>query len=577
MPSKRPGQKQLIPTAPPPLPNMSAPPLPTSAPPLPSGTPPSFANNQSSAVPPPPPPGPPPPPSLPSTGKQSNNTKSAPALSGGLPFLNEINNRRDDTYVVDDDKVNKVSNTSHSSAAPPSIPSIPSFSAPTPPALPTMAPPVPAVNPPPVAPPPPITSSAPPPAAPPAPPAPPSLSSSVSLPPPPPGPPPPPSFKNTANKAPTPAVAAGGLPFLAEINQRRNDSYVIDEKDVSKKASKGISAPSEQDKAIASAPKPPSSPSAPVPSGNPLMDEIMKRSHKSNNSITQIPSSSAPKPPSLPIGIPPSLPSGIPPAPPAPPSLPSAAPSIPVLTPPSAPPAPPPGFGVPGITVQSSVPPTPPAPAPPAPSLPSTAPPAPPSLTPSYKQTSFDDSDTMSVFSNQTSMTSGRKKAPPPPPPSSTTNQYSNTSLTVDTQPLNITPASHASPLPLQSKTHIPVGEDNIFSSIKSKFGSGFRGHHKSKSGIAYEQKDQILQTQVAGNEIRKIDISAYTISGSMNKNGNANVPSSSSSGFTKMESSRFKFLEQNEIPKPHKFQGRIKLYPSGRGSSIPLDLSRLT
>lgn len=107
------------------------------------------------------------------------------------------------------------------------------------------------------------------------------------------------------------------------------------------------------------------------------------------------------------------------------------------------------------------------------------------------------------------------------------------------------------------------------------KHGHG-HGHSHSNSG---QMQDQIVQQQVAGNEIRKIDVSAYTITGSMGGNGSINRHSANDdagSGYVEMISSRFKFIEQNEIPKPHNFEGRIKLYPSGRGSSVPLDLSRL-
>lgn len=88
---------------------------------------------------------------------------------------------------------------------------------------------------------------------------------------------------------------------------------------------------------------------------------------------------------------------------------------------------------------------------------------------------------------------------------------------------------------------------------------------------------DQIVQTQAAGSEIRKIDASAYTISGSIGGRGaNTNGGSLGNSDHVRIESPRFKFLDQNELPKPHNFEGRIKLYPSGRGSSVPLNLSAL-
>lgn len=84
------------------------------------------------------------------------------------------------------------------------------------------------------------------------------------------------------------------------------------------------------------------------------------------------------------------------------------------------------------------------------------------------------------------------------------------------------------------------------------------------------------MQQQIAGNQIRKIDVSAYTITGSSNgaQLATSNASSTKASGSLKIENPRFKFENQIDIPKPHKYEGRIKLYPSGRGSSMPLNLS---
>jgi hypothetical protein len=85
------------------------------------------------------------------------------------------------------------------------------------------------------------------------------------------------------------------------------------------------------------------------------------------------------------------------------------------------------------------------------------------------------------------------------------------------------------------------------------------------------------VQSQVAGNEIRKIDASAYTISGSVTGAIHGSATNSAlNNGHIRMESPRFKFIDQNELPNPHSFVGRIKLYPSGRGSSVPLNLNNL-
>lgn len=73
---------------------------------------------------------------------------------------------------------------------------------------------------------------------------------------------------------------------------------------------------------------------------------------------------------------------------------------------------------------------------------------------------------------------------------------------------------------------------------------------------------------------IRKIDPSAYTI-------GSSNKPSSGSMAENGPKNSRIviddswlKFNNENDIPKPRPFINKTKLYPSGRGSSVPLNLA---
>ncbi|KAG0683350.1 hypothetical protein C6P42_001261 [Pichia californica] len=638
-----------IPSSPPPIPG-SAPPIPSfntsstsSAPSIPSFSAPKAPSLPTSSAPPPPPMAPtalpsgtPPPPGLPPPPSFTNATKAnkpaANPMAGGLPFLAQINQRRNDAFVVDDNAVAKKSSaptsapkeqdvanvaasvpsapsipgapapsgnpmmdeilrrthkSTPSSSAPsiplssapalpktsaPSVPAIPPFSSQKAPVLPSMsAPSAPAI---PSAPAPSIpsfsapkapslpTSSAPPPP----PMAPTALPSGT---PPPPGPPPPPSFTN-ATKANKPAAnpMAGGLPFLAQINQRRNDAFVVDDNAVAKKSSAPTSAPKEQDVAnvAASVPSATSIPSAPAPSGNPMMDEILRRTHKSTPSLSA---------PSIPSSVPPSLSNKVPSAPSIPPSMP---PSMPISNPPSAP----------------SIPPSAP------PSLPTiSAPPLPPTVPPDNTYSgnyNNDTSDTSSIFSDSTTTTSTfRKKAAPPRPPTQSptppaastqysTNDYTSPTksqprLSVDTSSLNLTSAPTISPKVTRPSYLSAVEDSTLFTNIRSKFGgSVFKHHSKIQSPVGYQQaNDQIVQTQVAGNEIRKIDISAYTIAGSANGGITAASGSSSSHQQVKMESPRFRFLDQNELPKPHKFEGRIKLYPSGRGSSVPLDLSGLS
>ena len=63
-----------------------------------------------------------------------------------------------------------------------------------------------------------------------------------------------------------------------------------------------------------------------------------------------------------------------------------------------------------------------------------------------------------------------------------------------------------------------------------------------------------------------------YTISGSNDTTG-----VKLNSGKITIDDSRFKWSNLDQIPKPRPFQGKIKLYPSGKGSSVPLDLSLFT
>ena len=214
----------VVPGIPPPLPNStpSAPPLPNSAPsapPLPSSTP---------GIPPP---------NVNSSAPVTRNTPPANPLAGGLPFLAEIQKKRDDSHVIDETKVPKTSETGSSNlkhedrntgipAAPPLPSSIPK--APELPSGMSAAPPLPSNMP----------------TAPPLP------SSMPSVPPLPTSIPKAPELPSSIPKAPglptgiqTPAAnpLAGGLPFLAEIQRKRDDSHVVDEKDVAAVSKKGAS------------------------------------------------------------------------------------------------------------------------------------------------------------------------------------------------------------------------------------------------------------------------------------------------------------------------------------------------
>ena len=67
------------------------------------------------------------------------------------------------------------------------------------------------------------------------------------------------------------------------------------------------------------------------------------------------------------------------------------------------------------------------------------------------------------------------------------------------------------------------------------------------------------------------VDVGQYTINGS-NFNG-------AQSGHEKIviDDSRFKWTNASQMPRPRPFQAKTKLYPSGKGSSVPLDLTLFT
>lgn len=378
-----------LPLAPPPVPGTApaeatpkAPPLPQAAPPVP-------------VAPPPPPVGLPPSLGVPALRQAISGNPPASPLKGGLPFLADINRKRNDTDVVDGLAQGNVS-------------------APKPP----------------LAPPPPPT----PPASlipiPPPPPAPLALTSQVPGPPTPAPPPPPPLSLLQTPKPNANGPLAGGLPFLEQINARRVEATV--------------------DGSSGSAPK--------VPAPVPLAPLSIPRS------------APPPQPPQAPVQPPQAPRISIPaysenlrpvaPAPPIPPSAPPLLSQNYTRNEEPAPPAPP------------SLPPSAPSTSAPAPPAPSAAPTPPPSVP--------------------------RKKVAPPPPPAS-----------------------------------------------------------------------KLDQQQSVGLSLRKISALAYTIN-TQQRNGSAQPEK------IVIDDSRFKFSNANSIPKPRRFEGKQKLYPSGRGSSVPLNLSIL-
>ncbi|GMM41300.1 Vrp1 protein [Hanseniaspora uvarum] len=515
LPNSSPSAPPLPDSAPsaPPLPDSapSAPPLPDSAPsapPLPDSAPsaPPLPNSAPSApplpnaipsIPPPLPSSTPgiPPPNVHSSAPVTRNTPPANPLAGGLPFLAEIQKKRDDSHVIDETKVPKTSETVSSNlkhedrntgipAAPPLPSSIPK--APELPSGMTAAPPLPSNMP--SAPPlptsipkapelpsgmpsaPPLPTSIPkapelpssipkapelPSSIPKAPELPssipkaPELPSSIpkapelpsSIPKAPELPssiPKAPELPSSIPKAPglptgipTPAAnpLAGGLPFLAEIQRKRDDSHVVDEKDVAAVSKKGASSLT------------PHEPKLSTGMGNQRVPSI-------------------------------------------PPPLQHSAPSVPSMPPP----------------VQHS-----------APSVPNMPPPVQhnaQSIPPPIQQTTIKTAPSHIP----SSATSSSKKAPPPPPA--------------------VEPAT--------------------------------TGNYKTRlfsDGTSTTETTSLREGRP--NEQLTDSTSYLNKAGMKNKLSDIEIP----------ENSRFKWLTKDEMPLPRPFTRKTKLYPSGRGSSVPLNL----
>lgn len=218
----------------------------------------------------------------------------------------------------------------------------------------------------------------------------------------------------------------------------------------------------------------------------------------------------------------------------------------------------------------TSPPPVPIAPAPPAPAPPAPAPPAPAPLAPaspailrtSASPVASSPSSTLASVT-QTSFASNTLNEqihishvvpPPPPPPPS---------------------ASHASPsLPKTNATN----NDSISINGASNDPSVATSSTSSVKHRLFASEGSFSST--------KIDASAYTLTGSSttskmasNVNNDTNSGSSNGRSGSKMkimiDDSRFNWsINESQMPAPRKFQNITKLYPSGGGSTIPLDLS---
>lgn len=622
--------KNAHPPVPPPIPGMSGiPSIPASnAPALPRERPKRSQKLKESIETNGPPPiphaiAPPVPSTMPQKAENelSSDTKRSPP-SKGLPFLSEINSRRDENHVESGE-----SKLSKASASIPLAPPLPSLKPPPTPGsfsgATTSAPP----PPPPGAPPRPATSAPP---APPAPPPPPSLPGTLA--------PPTPSAGLLSSTASSSAPLSGGLPFLAEINSKRNDKYVIDSVP-SSSSHKGqsdtvpvaqapplpsSSAPSIPPLPKSSAPSVPSMPSSnapPIPlmsingssaelfetnqelgssaSGLPFLAEINSRrneahvvdntSRLASNSEIANSSSTTNLHKKLPISAP-SIPSGPPPLPS------STAPSIPSHTgKPESSSLHPPVPGLPFLSelgpkkshrneidslqgvndthegllshyhVRSMLEPSSDDHSdtqlkPEAPPIPSVTPNAVPSIPPFPTGKSFESGAASKRAENFPQPPLPVSPAPPPLPfqrlESASESEFGS-SRSAEKES-----SDDAPPLPSAGAPSIPAIQQHDFSLRHKKA-------PPPPPASSKPDRSHLDVQQSVGSDLRNTSALAYTIA-NLRSNGKVVIEDINN---------RFNFVNANSLPNPRRFGETTekKLYPSGRGSSVPLDLSLYT
>ncbi|CAI8508651.1 unnamed protein product [Hanseniaspora opuntiae] len=581
----------------------SAPPIPGAAPSVPPPMP-----NAAPSVPPPLPTtvAPTPTPNVAKPKQEDANVTPFNPMAGGLPFLAEIQKKRDDVHVVDDSSVPAVSKkdasdsangslkqerVSHNISAPPlpnSVPAAPPIptSVPAAPPLPTSIPAVP-----------PLPTSIP--AVPP-------LPTSI------PAAPPLPSSIPAVPPLPTSIPAAPPLPSSIP------------------KAPELPSSTSQAPKIPTSIPKAPELPSS-IPAAPPLPTSIPKAPElpssisaapalpSSTPQASQI-SSSIPKAPELPNSIPqaPAIPTSVPKAPP----LPSATPTAPPL-PSSIPQAP---------QIPSSIPQAPALPnsIPQAPAIPSNVP-VPPSFSSSGKNTDtvktppanplagglpflaeiqkkrddtyvVDEKNVAAVSKEGASnlkhdepkLSTGARKPgvpsmPPPiqksapsvpsmPPPiqnSAPSIQHSAPSIPSMIPPIQHTAAS-ASSIPSMPPTVQPSAP--ISQQTEDRYDTG--------SAKKAPPPPPAVESKSTGNYKTRLFSDGAATSSTVTREGRPDEHLTDSSTYRNKagmgtqlkdvsipESTRFKWLTKDEVPIPRPFMGKTKLYPSGRGSSVPLNL----
>ncbi|AET41622.1 uncharacterized protein Ecym_8346 [Eremothecium cymbalariae DBVPG len=479
----------------------------------------------------------------------------------------------------------------------PSHPPVPISNAP--PIPPSIAPPTPNLRsftapppPPPPGPPPPPAPAlgAPPPPAPPGPPPPPAPALGAPPPPPPPGPPPPPAPALGAPPVPssmqppalsdqtTSAPSSGGsLPFLAEIQKKRDDRFVVSADSGYSTVPGPASDGSIEDKQHMVT----STPTGSVRNEQSFLGEIESRarnhqhkSHISNSNTSPLPSkqtslasSFRPKPPSA---VAPPLPNVGAPKLPHPEHHKVYEPVVPNSQAPAAPPATPPA---PSVFTLSHLRPSPSR----SPSMPqASSPMGLPFL--SEIQSKRDDRHVIEKGSNYNTTNSSDDFITPVTSTRAITPQMPGTTApqlpqSLPPQEFHSGPAlSHPQPRRHSMNKGPPPPPPAAAPSVTSgpleipPVSSSSRKHRIFSSAGDEAAASQGLTRHTS---VREASVDTYTISG-RTANGGISVGQHR----INIDDSRFKFVNSNDLPKPRVFQGKQKLYPSGRGSSVPLDLS---
>ena len=250
-----------------------------------------------------------------------------------------------------------------------------------------------------------------------------------------------------------------------------------------------------------------------------------------------VPQSSAPPPPKAPPIPQPSVPTS-PKAPPIP------QPSAP--TPPKAPPIPQPSAPTPprAPPIPQLSGPTPPKPT----SIPQSSAPTPPRAPPAPPATVEETLPSTSSLSSSVADNTGVEDSSLYSDNLSSSRQFHDASSSMPSKP----------PPPMPSS------------------GPSFKGrkHAPPPPPPTNIRDPQLALQQTAGKSLRNLSALSYTISAPLQSNGNKdNQPAKV---VIEDKSKRFRFVNANSLPAPRRFEGhnKTKLYPSGRGSSMPLHLS---